>query len=96
MKSQRKERKYFSTSQTRLLTETFNQKPYVSLEEKQALAVRLQTSLTRIRMWFCHHRFRIRKQKVDAKGNQLLEHKGEVLYALELLYDIRILLCLLL
>ena len=70
IESQRKEPEYFSTSQVRLLTETFKQKPYLSVEEKEALAVRLQTSVTKIRRWFNHQRFRIRKQKVDDEGNQ--------------------------
>ena len=70
MKRQRKKCEYFSKSQVRLLTETLKQKPYLSLEEKKALAARLQTSVRKVQKWFTGKRYKIRKQKVDDEGNQ--------------------------
>ena len=69
-KRQRKKREYFSESQVRLLTETLKQNLYLSLEEKKALAVRLQTSVRKVQKWFTAKRYKIRKQKLDVEGNQ--------------------------
>ena len=86
MKSQSKQYEYFSASQVKLLIETLKQNPYLPSEEMKALAVRMQTSFTKIQRWFSWKRYKIRTQKVDDEGNQYLEHtcKGDVFHACKL------------
>ena len=70
VKRHRKKQEYFNANEWKLLRKTFRKHPYLSKEDCKALALRLQTSTSKIRRWFAFQRYNIRHQKGEVKGNQ--------------------------